>query len=151
MMLLPFVLFQIPLGRIADRWHLEPHIMSIGFLIMAICTGILVSVGFASWWVLGIILFGTRVGASAVQVSTESYFFKHIHSGNISEIGIFRDTIPIAYTLAPIIATILLTTTGLETLHLFLILGIFMLCGLIPSLTLVRKRPSDQTLPSHSR
>jgi MFS family permease len=121
-MLTAFVIFQYLAGKIADRFHIEKHIMSLGLLIMGISTLFIIQAPTMTIVTLGLILFITRVGASLVEVMSESYFFKHVHHDDIGSIGFFRNTYPFAYIIAPIIATVIIRFTDIH--YLFIILGI---------------------------
>lgn len=133
-MLLPFIIFQIPAGKIADKFLGEKELLSLGFVIIAFSTAFLAFVVGANFWMWTLVLFFTRVGASLAEVMSESYFFKKIDSTDSNLIGFFRMTSPMAYVVSPIIATIILSVV--EFRFIFLILGIIMLYGLRYSLTL---------------
>ena len=83
-------------------------------------------------WMLA--LFLTRVGASLIEIMRDTYFFKQIDYRDVHLTSFFRDTGPVAYVLAPLLATFFLQFTGIPTL--FLILGVLILTGLYASLTL---------------
>jgi len=87
-----------------------------------------------AFWIWGLVLFATRVGASAVEIASESYFFKHINAQDSEIISIFRIISPLAYSVAPLMASLALIIIDIR--FLFLTLGIFMLLGLKYSLTL---------------
>lgn len=129
-MLSPFVLLQIPIGRLADTRYGEKEMMIIGFVVMAIATGLLTYVGTATVWVWALLLFMTRVGASAVQITTESYFFKQVEGHDIDLISIFRDTSPFAFMVGPLVATFFLTM-GLDIRYMFIVLAAFVLSGIL--------------------
>jgi MFS family permease len=133
-MLLPFVIFQIPAGRIADKFLGEKELLSLGFIIIALSTAFLTFVVGANFWMWALALFLTRVGASLAEVMSESYFFKKIDSTDSNLIGFFRMTSPMSYVVSPLIATIILSMV--EFKYIFLILGVIMLYGLRYSLTL---------------
>lgn len=133
-MLLPFVLFQLPLGILADRKFGEKEILNIGIIIIAFSTMILSFTETTAFWIWAIILFTTRVGASAVNIMSESYFFKNVNDSNANIISFFRMTGPIAYTIAPLLASFLLLFIKFQ--FIFLILGLIMLFSLKYSLTL---------------
>jgi MFS family permease len=133
-MLIPFILFEIPAGKLADsRWG-EKEFLSLGFIIMAIATISLTFITSTNWIIWAAFLFLTRTGASLVEIMTETYFFKQIDGTDANVIGFFRDTRPLAYVIAPIFAFIFLTF--FEQKYLFLALGIVVLLGLKYSLTL---------------
>lgn len=125
--LLPFVLFELPAGNLADKRFGEKEIMVLGFLIMGFATMGIVLIESAVFWIWAVVLFAARIGASFVEITTESYFFKHVDGTDANIIGFFRNNRPISYTLAPIIATIALFFV--EFKFLFLILGLIMLLG----------------------
>ena len=50
-------------------------------------------------------LFLTRIGASIVEATTESYFFKHASLKHMSEISLFRVLYPLSYITIPILAS----------------------------------------------
>lgn len=126
-MLLPFVLLEFPLGRIADDLLGEKEILNVGFLIMALSTILISFITSTSPIAWAIILFTTRVGASMVEISSESYFFKKISSRDTNILSVFRMMRPVAYTIGPLVASILLFFT--EFKNLFLALGIIILVG----------------------
>jgi len=127
-MLLPFVLFELPLGRLADKKWGEKEILIIGTAIMALATGALSFIVVPVAWVFAVALFVTRIGASFVEIGSETYFFKHIQSTDAHLISIFRMTRPVGYVIGPLVATVLLAFVDIR--FLFLALGIIMLAGL---------------------
>ncbi len=133
-MLIPFVLFQYPAGRIADKFSNERELISGGMLIMGIATIIFALVGDVNVVAIALILFLTRMGASIVEVSNESYFFKHVTDRDTPTIAVFRNMTPLAYLVGPVIAIILLGWDMYTVL--FFILGIIMLSGAWFALTL---------------
>lgn len=128
---IPYVLLEIPWGRIADNILGEKEIMGAGIIIIGLCT---IAIGFISsheFWVWACALSLTRIGASMVQVTTESYFFKKIKRGDTNKISIFRNASPIAMLVAPAVASIFLSVVDLR--ELFIILGIIVLLALMPN------------------
>lgn len=126
-MLLPFILFQIPLGSIEDREHDEKQVLVTGFLIMSISTilmSFIVEHNFILWTSL---LFISRIGASFVEVSTESYFFRHISTENAPYVSIFRMTRAAPYLIIPFLSYIVMTYLGLQ--YMFLVMGIVVFLG----------------------
>jgi len=133
-MLTPFVLFELPLGKLADKKLGEKEILNCGIIIISISTMVLSFLTSHAFWIWGLVLFATRVGASAVEIASESYFFKHINAQDSEIISIFRIISPLAYSVAPLMASLALIIIDIR--FLFLTLGIFMLLGLKYSLTL---------------
>lgn len=133
-MLLPFVLVDYPLGKLADKKYGETEIMSVGFLILGIATISLAYISGKNIFLWTSILFLTRIGAATVEMMIETYFFKKVPEKDLDILGFFRITRPAAYIIAPLIATLALSTVGHQAM--FIILGTICLCGLYFSLTI---------------
>ncbi len=112
LMLLPFVLFELPLGELEDRLLGEKEIMAIGFLIAGLATASLSFIGSASFVAWTLALFLTRTGASAIEISTESYFFKHVSGADTGIIGTFRLVKPVALIVAPLTGILFIKLVG---------------------------------------
>ncbi len=104
LMLLPFVLFAEPLGYIADNYLGEKELLFVGFLVAAGFTAALTFVESQSVLVWGGLLFGTRLGATAIDVMGNSYLFKQIEARNVGTISILRMIKPVAYIIGPLLA-----------------------------------------------
>ncbi|MBI4121191.1 MAG: MFS transporter [Parcubacteria group bacterium] len=128
-MLLPFVLFEIPVGRYADVRSAERKVMFFGFLIAAFFTGALALLKEPSLFVWAFFLFGTRVGMSFIEITSESYFFKRVKATDTSVISIFRDMRPISSIAGPLSASILLLFFDVRILF-FALAGILLLGAL---------------------
>lgn len=127
-MLLPFVLLEGPLGRIADKWLGEKEFLAAGFVISAISTAMISFVNaplFVLWTAL---LFTTRVGAAMIEVMTETYFFKKINAGDADIVAFYRAVRPAAYVIAPALVSLFLIYLPMQ--YLFLGIGIITLSGL---------------------
>lgn len=133
-MLLPFVLIQFPLGQYSDKVG-ERKIMMIGFFLISLTTMSLFFITKHSIWIWAIALFGTRLGAATVEVMSDAYFFKHITKENDEFIGVYRNTGPMAYILAPLIASGLFLIIP-DFNFIFLILGALMLSGVYTASTI---------------
>jgi len=133
-MLLPFVIFEAPVGELEDEIYGEKEFLTIGFLIMGVATLIISFVTAKSFWIWAIILFITRIGASLVEVSTESYFFKQVGKEQTDIVGLFRISRPLALILSPIIATVALQFIPFQ--YMFIIVGALMVLGTRYSLAL---------------
>lgn len=134
-MLLPFVLFQYWTGKVADRKHNERTLIVIGFLIASIAT---LGLGFglpAKAALFAIVLFFTRVGASIIEVACESAFFKSVTEHDTALIGTLRMTLPLAYIIAPLVGTFILSLASIPTLYF--ILGFVLLTAALYALQLI--------------
>ena len=130
-MLLPFVLFELPLGIIADTRLGEKEIMATGFIITAIATAAISIPTTQNFFLWTSILFLTRTGASFIEVMTETYFFKFVNNSNSDAIGIFRLTRPISYIIGTLAATVALSFINYR--FIFIGLAIIVLLGLYPT------------------
>ena len=132
-MLLPFVIFEAPLGKLADK-NGEKMALSFGFVIIALAMALIVFMTDHNPFVWAGILFLSRVGAATVEVMSDTYFFKKVNATKTHLISFNRMTRPIAYVIGPIVATILFTVFDMKVLFIFL--GFLMLYGLRYSLTI---------------
>ncbi len=133
-MLIPFVLLDYPLGRLSDKMG-EKKLLITGFLLTAFFTLMIPFVKVTEIWIWAIILFGTRTGAATIEVMAESYFFKDVGERNADEISFFRNTYPLSFIIAPIIAIpVLLLVPSFK--YIFFVLAIILLFGLFISLRL---------------
>jgi MFS family permease len=134
-MLLPFVLIQAPLGKLADGGMGEKKTLIAGFFIMAFSTFSIPFITDSSFWVWSIVLFVTRIGAAMVEVMSDTYFFKRIGERDSNLISLYRSMTPLVYIIGPIVAgIILLLGFGIPTL--FYVLSFLMLLGLRYSLSI---------------
>lgn len=131
-MLIPFALFEYPMGRLADTRFGEKEMLMGGFVLMGLAIGSLsflpLTVSIA---LLTAILFASRIGASTVEVMSETYFFKHVGSEDPEIIGLYRLLEPLAYLGAPLLASLALSFMDIR--FLFVEIGAVMLLGIFPS------------------
>lgn len=133
-MLLPFVILDFILGRLADKLWGEKEILTTGLIIMMLATAVIPFITSQSVWVWGLLLFFTRVGAASVEIMKETYLFKQISARDINTVFLSRNTYPLAHIIAPVIASVFIAFFNLQ--FFFLILGLIMLLGLPQSLSL---------------
>jgi MFS family permease len=126
-MLLPFIIFQIPIGKIEDKYHDEKYILIAGFCIMAFSFMLIPFISEKSIVLWSAILFISRIGASFVEVSSESYFFKHISPTNAGYISIFRTTRALPYLITPVLVGIIVAYLDIK--YSFFLAGLIMLIG----------------------
>jgi hypothetical protein len=103
-----YVIFEYPIGVIADRFIGEKEMMGLGFLILAISVAWMSFVTLPNVVIWSIIMFVTRVGASFVEVTTESNFFKQTKSSDAQIISFFRITRPLAMIVGALGASLVL-------------------------------------------
>lgn len=160
LMLIPFILIEIPAGHLADEKYGEKEMLTMGLIIMGLATigvaylqsipgtCIFTPLESVQTWMYGVpvlqlpcaalpwalILFATRIGAAFIEIMTDTYFFKKVHSDDTDIIGLFRSAKPIATIVAPLVATIILAMGSYQTLYL--ILGLLALYGVRHSLAI---------------
>ena len=129
MMLAPFVLLGLPIGILIDKYHVSKRVLLyIGFAIIIISTFLIPGIKTQSVIVWGTVLFMTRVGASIIETTSEIYFFTHIKEEETYLLSVFRDMMPVAYIIAPLISTLIFIFLPFK--FLFIILSIILLSGL---------------------
>ncbi|MBX4210398.1 MFS transporter [Candidatus Parcubacteria bacterium] len=126
-MLLPFVIFEIPIGIIADTVLGEKEILITGFVILAASVFLIPLATTKSFVLWTTLLFCTRIGASFIEATTESYFFKHVTVRNEEVISMFRLSVPLSFIIAPLLATLGLGLFSYR--YTFIILGIIVSSG----------------------
>lgn len=126
--LLPFVLFEMPIGALADHFFGEKEMMGIGFVIIA---GALIFIPFITTLTfisMTIIMFVARIGAALVEITTESYFFKQTKEVDADLVSIFRVSRPFSYVIGPALGFTLLSFSSMPIM--FGILGVIMFSGI---------------------
>ena len=103
-MLSPFLLFELPAGILSDKKIGEKEFLIAGFLIMFATTFIIPLLSAPVFWIWAAVLFATRVGAALVEISAESYFFKHVKEEDTGLISLFRLARPLSFAIAPLVA-----------------------------------------------
>lgn len=133
-MIIPFIVLEIPLGILADKRTGEKEWLVVGLLFLAIATGsmsFVVEPNIFTW--MGI-LFATRIGASIVQVMRDAYFYKKIGPEDVDLIDFFRTTKSASYIFGMIFFSLFLIVFPLKML--FVMLGIIAFTALAPVIRL---------------
>lgn len=125
LMLVPFILVEIPAGIIADKYLGEKELLFAGFAIITGSLFLFYSITTPTIWLWAVVLFFSRIGAALVESMREAYFFKMVDAKDIEHINIFRATGPLGYILGAGLA--ILTLLFLPLQYLFLILAVIML------------------------
>jgi len=128
-MLLPYLLFEFPTGLLADKKIGEKEFLIFGFLIMVVATAVIPLIESPTLWIWAGLLFITRIGASMVEIASETYFFRQVKDRDTGLISLFRMARPLSFILAPLIAIPVLYFTSYGTS--FLILAVLTLSGLL--------------------
>ncbi len=126
--LLAFVIFEYPAGRLADEKIGEKELMALGFVFMALSSASIAYIETTDILVWMVVIFITRIGASLVEVTSESYFFKQVRGDDSNLISIFRLLRPLASLIGAIIGTISLLLMPFNLI--FIILGFILVTGI---------------------
>jgi MFS family permease len=118
-MLLPFVIFPYPTGRLADRFG-EKKLMYLGLVIMFVATLVFANMMNTAAWMYALVLFITRVGASILETVCDSAFFKRVTDSDSAVISTYRSMMPIAYSIVPLIAGLIFALYSYQTLFSFI-------------------------------
>ncbi|MBN2854308.1 MFS transporter [Patescibacteria group bacterium] len=128
-MLIPFIIFQIPAGFIADKYFGEKEMLYLGLTILSFSLIAAFYLNQPIAWLWAGLLFFSRIGAALVEAMRESYFFKLVSAKDLSMIHLFRLTGPIAYIIGPALA--ILITTFLPIHFIFLFSALLTASGII--------------------
>ena len=126
--LFAYVLVEYPTGLIADKFLGEKEMMAAGFLILAISTSwisFMATAPVVAWMVL---MFISRIGASLVEATTESYFFKHTKGTDANIMSFFRLTRPLAMVVGALLGSVALLYLPFQLI--FIVLGFMMIPGI---------------------
>ncbi len=132
--LMAYVIFEYPIGVLADKQFGEKEMMAFGFLILGVSISWFIFLDNSSIVAWMIVMFMTRVGASFVEATTESYFFKHTKSRDVATIGIYRVAQPLGFIIGPAIGGTLLIFLPFELL--FVAAGLIMVPGMFFAMAL---------------
>jgi len=128
-MLIPFLIFEIPAGIIADKYIGEKEILYLGFFILVASLFLFFYLKVTTFWIWASVLFLSRVGAALIEAMRETYFFKIVDAKDVGYINIFRTTTPLGYVIGPALAVLILKFFPLN--YLFLIIALISLSGFI--------------------
>lgn len=134
-MLVPFVVIEYPIGRLADKKYGEKEMIIMGLILMMFSTASIFFVHSTSVAVWSVILLMTRIGAATVEVLRDSYFYKKIDGRDVDLISFFRTTRSVAYLFAMGISAMMLTVLPMK--FVFLLVSFSVFCGLYPAIKLV--------------
>lgn len=132
--LMAYVFFEYPIGIIADKWIGEKEMMALGFVVIGVATSWFSFIGAGAMGAWMFAMFLTRVGASFVETTTESYFFKHTEGSDANVISFFRITRPLSVVLGALLGSFCLLYLPFNLI--FIILGFLMVPGIFFTLLL---------------
>lgn len=125
-MLLPYVLIEYPAGWVADRILGDKKLMLLGFILAggAFASLSLLTPTSSLGLILGILV-TSRIGTALIESMTETHFFRRVSAQDINSVSFFRSVWPLAYSVGPVIGSLILLM-GSYSLF-FLITGSFIL------------------------
>jgi predicted MFS family arabinose efflux permease len=132
--LLAYVIFEYAIGYVADTYIGEKEMMAFGFAVIAVATSWFSFLNHDTIFIWMVAMFIARIGASFVEATTESYFFKHTQGKDSNMISLFRVTRPLGYLVGALFGAIM--TTLLPMQLLFVVLGLTMIPGLFFAMAL---------------
>jgi len=121
-MLIPFVLFEIPAGFLADKYFGEKEILILGLFILVLSLILFSLIRVSSPLVWAGVLFFSRIGAALVESMRDTHFFKKVNAGDISFINLFRITNPLGNIIGTAAGTLFLLFLPIN--YLFIIFAI---------------------------
>ncbi len=133
-MLLPFVLFEYPLGKLSDHRYGEKVIMAIGFGIMGLSTILISIISLKILFLWAMIFFVTRTGASMGEIMIETYLFKSIHATDSQILSAFRISRPASFFFSS--GIMIVGLNFFDTQYMFVVIGLLVLSALLPILTI---------------
>lgn len=124
-MLVPFVLFEIPAGFLADKYFGEKEMLIMGLFILFLSLILFSYINVATPIIWAGALFFSRIGAALVESMRDTYFFKKVNARDIGFINIFRMTNPLGYIVGTASGAIFLLFLPIN--YLFLVFAILLL------------------------
>lgn len=126
-MLAPGLVLTVPIGNLADKRFGEKELLVAGMLVAGAAIMLIPFIEGSFLAFLATIV-TAHVGTTLVEITSESYFFKHVDEKDAGMIGFFRNARPIAYFIVPLLASACLFLMPMR--YVFLVFGaLFVLFG----------------------
>ena len=122
-----YVLFEFPVGYIADNYIGEKEMMTFGFIIMSATFIALSFITSSSVFLWMLMMFLMRTGASLVETTVESYFFKHTKGTDTNYLSFFRLTRPLAIVAGGLLGSVSLLFLPFS--YIFIVMGCALMFG----------------------
>lgn len=139
--LVPFILLQYPVGRIADKRLGEKEMIIVALTIVIVSVSFMPNLQSDSVFLWGLVLIVGRIGAALLEVLRDSYFYKRIDGEDVGIINVFRTARPVAYMLSSGISAIILLFFPLSQVF-WIVVGMAVV-ALYPAL-LLKDNPSER-------
>ncbi|HEY4473762.1 MAG TPA: MFS transporter [Candidatus Paceibacterota bacterium] len=105
---LPYIFFEYTLGKIADTYLGEKEMTIAGFVIVSVGVAAFSFAEFVPVMLWAALIFIANIGGAAVEVMTETHFFKRVSAMDANLIGIYQMLRPISAVVGPIVASLAL-------------------------------------------
>ncbi|HLD11256.1 MAG TPA: MFS transporter [Candidatus Nanoarchaeia archaeon] len=131
-LVLPLILLELPIGRLADKGSYK-WLFFIGFFLLG---SIAIFLSFVdNFLIFAILIISASVGAAIIEPLREAHLFKIIKSKDTRRfLVVFRTGYELGYLISPIIFSLVLIKNNTNYSDLFLIIGILMLIFALISL-----------------
>jgi len=126
--LLPYLLLEIPLGFLADRFIGEKELTVAGLVILGVAMAMLTFTPLSLFFVWSAWFIAIRIGGAMLEIASESYFFKHVTEQDAPLIGMFKVLWPLGGIAAPALALVALAFVPFS--HIFAVFGAVFLTGI---------------------
>jgi MFS family permease len=124
--LVPFLVLQEWLGKLADCCTGEKEFLTAGLSVMGLSTLALAAIDSRSFAVWAAVLFLTRIGAAMVESMCYSYIFRRVGAAESNVMEAFHSVRPVATIVAPLLAApVFLLGGGIPGLFVVLALACF--------------------------
>jgi Na+/melibiose symporter-like transporter len=123
-----YLVCEYPIGILADNYWGEKEMMGIGFLILSLSITGLSAFPYPVVWVWMLLMFVTRIGASLVEVTTETYFFKKVAGEDAQLMSLFRLLRPLATIFGALLGSLALMILPFQLI--FLVFGLVLSVGI---------------------
>ncbi len=133
--MLAFLLFEWPVGALADAYVGEKEFMATGFIVMAGSILLIPFVTSAEVVAWALVLFAVRTGAALVEITTESYFFKQTGASDADRVGAFRALNPVSFVAGSLIGSAVIFVAPLS--YVFIVLAALMPLGVVAALRIM--------------
>ncbi len=130
-MLIPFLFFEYPIGWLADKELGEKEMIIFFLAWIALATAWAYTIDRPVVWLWALALLLTRVGAAALEILRDSYFYKKIDNEDVDLIDFYRTARPVAYIVAAGLSVLVVESYGIR--EVFLLASVFLLTALYPA------------------
>lgn len=130
-MLVPFLFFEYPIGWLADKELGEKEMIIFFLSWIALATAWAYTIDRPVVWLWALVLLATRIGAAALEILRDSYFYKKIDGDDVDLIDFYRTARPVAYIIAAGLSVLVVEAYGVK--EVFLLASVFLLTALWPA------------------